>query len=287
MYANARYLDPKTSRWMSSDPAMADGLNWYSYVNNNPIMYKDPTGLMIINHNMSRMNPRSNADSEESSGGEQAESDAGNVDSDGGQGQGNTAGGTGQMYNAHQSHHHVSYQFSDDIYGAISGGHRIQDEIERQMQREERDAPTNTVSEEDSWWQSISGYFHKKPGDPLTIAEYLFQSRIITLMLMVYSVYTTIGVIGTAIAAATVGGLWGAALGGSMLYNAYSSAKTMNQLSAKSLIADPYRTLTNEDLADFLFNTLMVSANKWINPVNEILFTQFYEHRKKIYGMMR
>ncbi|NIZ41047.1 LysM peptidoglycan-binding domain-containing protein [Entomospira entomophila] len=46
LYANARYLDPKTSRWMSSDPAMADGLNWYRYANNNPIKYKDPTGLI-------------------------------------------------------------------------------------------------------------------------------------------------------------------------------------------------------------------------------------------------
>ncbi|WDI36153.1 RHS repeat-associated core domain-containing protein [Entomospira entomophila] len=44
MGANARYLDPKTSRWMSSDPAMADGLNWYRYANNNPIKYRDPTG---------------------------------------------------------------------------------------------------------------------------------------------------------------------------------------------------------------------------------------------------
>ncbi|NIZ41040.1 RHS repeat-associated core domain-containing protein [Entomospira entomophila] len=48
IYANARYQDPKTSRWISSDPAMADGLNWYSYVNNNPIKYKDPTGRTLV-----------------------------------------------------------------------------------------------------------------------------------------------------------------------------------------------------------------------------------------------
>ncbi|NIZ41028.1 RHS repeat-associated core domain-containing protein [Entomospira entomophila] len=61
IYANARYLDPKTSRWMSSDPAMAEylstskdapaggvfnsrNLQTYHYAGNNPIKYTDPTG---------------------------------------------------------------------------------------------------------------------------------------------------------------------------------------------------------------------------------------------------
>ncbi|NIZ41033.1 RHS repeat-associated core domain-containing protein [Entomospira entomophila] len=61
IYANARYLDPKTSRWMSSDPAMGDylstsedapaggvftplNLQTYHYAGNNPIKYVDPTG---------------------------------------------------------------------------------------------------------------------------------------------------------------------------------------------------------------------------------------------------
>lgn len=57
-YYGARYLDPRTSRWISSDPAGFDlinpndnpsllisGLNWYSYTENNPIRYTDPTGM--------------------------------------------------------------------------------------------------------------------------------------------------------------------------------------------------------------------------------------------------
>ncbi|NIZ41035.1 DUF4258 domain-containing protein [Entomospira entomophila] len=76
IYANARYLDPKTSRWMSSDPAMADymplskehknaeeynqnlpgmggiynsrNLQTYHYAGNNPIKYTDPTGESVV-----------------------------------------------------------------------------------------------------------------------------------------------------------------------------------------------------------------------------------------------
>jgi len=43
-YFGARYMDPRTSRWISSDPAM-DGPNWYAYGYNNPLKYIDPTGL--------------------------------------------------------------------------------------------------------------------------------------------------------------------------------------------------------------------------------------------------
>ncbi len=57
-YFGARYLNPRTSRWISSDPAGVDlvnpnrdgfsfieSQNWYSYVGNNPIKYIDPTGM--------------------------------------------------------------------------------------------------------------------------------------------------------------------------------------------------------------------------------------------------
>ena len=40
-----RYYDPKTSRFLSEEPLGIDGFNPYSYVNNNPINYIDPTGL--------------------------------------------------------------------------------------------------------------------------------------------------------------------------------------------------------------------------------------------------
>jgi len=56
-YYGARYLNPRTSRWISSDPAgfelinpaqrgfSISGLNWYAYTSNNPIMFTDPTGM--------------------------------------------------------------------------------------------------------------------------------------------------------------------------------------------------------------------------------------------------
>ena len=66
-YYGARYLDPKTSRWVSGDPAgyelmnpmdtegkprqgysIVEATNWYSYVSNNPVVYIDPTGEFLI-----------------------------------------------------------------------------------------------------------------------------------------------------------------------------------------------------------------------------------------------
>ena len=63
-YYGARYLDPKYSRWLSTDPALNDymagssvgeggiyntvNLNVYHYGGNNPIRYTDPTGKFFI-----------------------------------------------------------------------------------------------------------------------------------------------------------------------------------------------------------------------------------------------
>ena len=44
-YFNARWYDPQLGRFTSEDP-IRDGMNWHVYVNNNPLRYIDPTGLM-------------------------------------------------------------------------------------------------------------------------------------------------------------------------------------------------------------------------------------------------
>ncbi|MBE6912597.1 MAG: RHS repeat-associated core domain-containing protein [Ruminococcaceae bacterium] len=44
IYLRARYYDPTIGRFISEDP-IRDGLNWYAYCNNNPVMYVDPSGL--------------------------------------------------------------------------------------------------------------------------------------------------------------------------------------------------------------------------------------------------
>jgi len=59
-YYGARYYEPATSRWISPDPAgfglinpnrvgysVIEATNWYSYTNNNPVKYVDPTGMWV------------------------------------------------------------------------------------------------------------------------------------------------------------------------------------------------------------------------------------------------
>ena len=46
IYLRNRYYDPSIGRFINEDPAK-DGLNWYVYANNNPIMFVDPLGLAI------------------------------------------------------------------------------------------------------------------------------------------------------------------------------------------------------------------------------------------------
>jgi len=46
-YLNNRYYDPELGTFTRPDPAM-DGLDHYSYVRGNPIMYSDPTGMLIL-----------------------------------------------------------------------------------------------------------------------------------------------------------------------------------------------------------------------------------------------
>ena len=46
IYLRNRYYNSATGRFITEDPAK-DGVNWYAYCGNNPIMYVDPWGLFI------------------------------------------------------------------------------------------------------------------------------------------------------------------------------------------------------------------------------------------------
>ena len=46
-YYGARYYDPYIGRFTQRDPA-GDGVNWYTYVANNPLKFVDPTGTTIV-----------------------------------------------------------------------------------------------------------------------------------------------------------------------------------------------------------------------------------------------
>ena len=43
-YLRARYYDSSIRRFITEDP-IKDGLNWYAYSGNNPIMFVDPSGM--------------------------------------------------------------------------------------------------------------------------------------------------------------------------------------------------------------------------------------------------
>jgi RHS repeat-associated protein len=45
-YFNARWYDPELGRFITEDP-VKDGVNWFSYVANNPLRYTDSTGLRL------------------------------------------------------------------------------------------------------------------------------------------------------------------------------------------------------------------------------------------------
>ena len=47
-YLRARYYDSDIRRFITEDP-IKDGLNWYSYAGNNPVMMCDPSGLFDYN----------------------------------------------------------------------------------------------------------------------------------------------------------------------------------------------------------------------------------------------
>ena len=45
IYLRNRYYDPELGRFLTEDPAQ-DGLNWYVYCGNNPVMFVDPSGYI-------------------------------------------------------------------------------------------------------------------------------------------------------------------------------------------------------------------------------------------------
>jgi RHS repeat-associated protein len=47
VYLRHRYYNPEVGRFLTEDPIRADSPNWYIYCLNNPIMFRDPSGLKI------------------------------------------------------------------------------------------------------------------------------------------------------------------------------------------------------------------------------------------------
>ena len=46
-YYNARWYDPNLGRFITEDP-IRNGVNWFIYANNSPLVFTDPTGLGVI-----------------------------------------------------------------------------------------------------------------------------------------------------------------------------------------------------------------------------------------------
>jgi len=46
IYLRNRYYDPEIERFITEDP-IQDGMNWYAYCGNNPVMFTDPNGLIM------------------------------------------------------------------------------------------------------------------------------------------------------------------------------------------------------------------------------------------------
>ncbi len=54
-YYRARMVSPHLGRFLQTDPiGYADGINWYAYVGNNPVIFVDPWGLKNTDKHMRR-----------------------------------------------------------------------------------------------------------------------------------------------------------------------------------------------------------------------------------------
>ena len=54
MLLGARYYDPLIGRFITKDPAR-DGMNWYEYAGNNPVVSCDPTGKAYMTYDGSKL----------------------------------------------------------------------------------------------------------------------------------------------------------------------------------------------------------------------------------------
>jgi RHS repeat-associated protein len=120
-YLRARYYSPATGRFTSEDP-IRDGLNWYTYANNNPIFFIDPSGLAVTAWDMQNLSPSQVAElasltDQWNSATSQAQRDAAHA-------QANAirqSAGTGVTFNANGT---ANAYGGDAIvfYGAVTGG---------------------------------------------------------------------------------------------------------------------------------------------------------------------